>query len=72
EDVVNRNVGLLFRDLLHVFTLVSAISDGDYGRVENMFPSLACMFRGAGGNNYSSEILHMIHNFKHAWTPEFA
>jgi hypothetical protein len=33
---------------------------------------LAMMFRGAGGNNYCTEILHFILNLKHVWTPEFA
>jgi hypothetical protein len=26
---------------------------------------------GAGSNNYSMEILHLIFNFKKVWTPEF-
>jgi hypothetical protein len=52
--------------------LVRAISDGDIGRIEDMLPMLAMMFRGAGSNNYCTEILHFIHNLKYVWTSEFA
>jgi hypothetical protein len=30
------------------------------------------MFRGAGCNNYCTEILHFILNLKYVWTPAFA
>jgi hypothetical protein len=72
RDRVHQNLRLLTRDLLYVAELVRAISDGDIGRVEDMLPLLAMLFRGAGGNNYCTEILHFILNLKHIWTPEFA
>lgn len=72
SDIVHANVVLLTRDLLYVAELVSAISAGDFGRVEDILPDLACMFRGAGSNNYSTEILHLLFNMKEVWTPEFA
>ncbi|KAF6766018.1 hypothetical protein DFP72DRAFT_1161701 [Ephemerocybe angulata] len=72
SDPVRENVVLLTRDLLLVIELVSAVKDGDFGRVEDVLPDLAFTFRGAGSNNYSTEILHLIHNFKYVWTPEFA
>lgn len=72
RDRVHQNLRLFTRDLLYVVELVRAISDGDIGRVEDMLPMLAMMFRGAGGNNYCTEILHFILNLKHVWTPEFA
>ncbi|KAH9006039.1 hypothetical protein EDB84DRAFT_1246116, partial [Lactarius hengduanensis] len=59
-DVVHRNVTLLTRDLLIVMELVDAIATGDFGRIEDILPTLACMFRGSGSNNYSMEILHLI------------
>jgi hypothetical protein len=71
-DVVCNNIALLTHDLLYVSELVDAISTGDFGRVEDILPALACMFRGAGSNNYSMEILHLIFNIKEVWTPEFA
>ncbi|KJA21726.1 hypothetical protein HYPSUDRAFT_100027, partial [Hypholoma sublateritium FD-334 SS-4] len=66
------NICKLTRDLLYFAELIRAISDGDIGRIEDVLPQLAMMFRGAGGNNYCTEILHFIHNLKHVWTPEFA
>ncbi|KAH9007941.1 hypothetical protein EDB83DRAFT_2236063 [Lactarius deliciosus] len=71
-DVVRRNVALLTRDLLLVVELVDAIATGDFGRIEDILPTLACMFRGSGSNNYSMEILHLIFNIKEVWTPTFA
>ncbi|KAH8983562.1 hypothetical protein EDB86DRAFT_3085229 [Lactarius hatsudake] len=71
-DVVHRNIALLTHDLLLVAELVDAIATGDFGRVEDILPTLACMFRGSGSNNYSMEILHLIFNIKEVWTPAFA
>jgi hypothetical protein len=65
-------VTLLVRDLIYVMELVDAISCGDFGHIEDILPDLACIFRGAGSNNYSTEILHFLHNIKEVWTPEFA
>ncbi|TFY51932.1 hypothetical protein EVG20_g10773 [Dentipellis fragilis] len=72
DDHVHRNIRLLFRDLLYVSALVRAISAGDFGCVELILPQLAMIFRGAGSNNYCAEILHLILNLKHIWTPEYA
>jgi hypothetical protein len=71
-DIVHENVVRLTRDLLYVTELINAISSGDFGRIEDILPDLACMFRGAGSNNYSTEILHFLFNIKEVWTPEFA
>jgi hypothetical protein len=72
RDAVHENVVRLTRDLLYVAELIDAISSGDFGRIEDILPDLACMFRGAGSNNYSTEILHFLFNVKEVWTPEFA
>ena len=72
DDVVHENVVRLTSDLLYVAELINAISSGDFGRIEDILPDLACMFRGAGSNNYSTEILHFLFNIKEVWTPEFA
>lgn len=71
-DNIHNNVILFTRDLLYVVELVDAISAGDFGRVEDILPDLACVFRGAGSNNYSTEILHLLFNLKEVWTPKFA
>ena len=72
QDPAHQNTRLLTRDLLVLAELIRAISDGDIGRVEDFLPQLAMMFRGAGSNNYCTEILHFILNLKYVWTPEFA
>ncbi|KAF8169077.1 hypothetical protein BJ912DRAFT_934026 [Pholiota molesta] len=64
-DSVHSNTILLTRDLF-------AISAGDFGRIEDILPQIACTFRGAGSNNYSMEVLHLLFNIKQVWPPEFA
>jgi hypothetical protein len=71
-DIAHQNSILLTRDLLYLMELTSAISEGDFGRIEDLLPTLAKIFRGAGSNNYCTEILHFIANLKHIWTPKFA
>ncbi|KAH8990029.1 hypothetical protein EDB86DRAFT_3245022 [Lactarius hatsudake] len=71
-DIVHRNIALLTHDLLLVAELVDAIATGDFGRVKDILPTLTCMFRGSGSNNYLMEILHLIFNIKEVWTPAFA
>jgi hypothetical protein len=72
NDIAHQNIRLLTRDLLYMVELTSAISEGDFGRVEDLLPTLAKIFRGAGSNNYCTEVLHFLANLKHIWTPKFA
>jgi hypothetical protein len=72
DDVVNQNLCLLLRDILVLIELLSSIRDGDIGRIEDLFPFLIMMFQGAGGTNYSNELLWLVLNLKHVWPPEFA
>jgi hypothetical protein len=67
-----RNIAALIRDLLYVRELSTAISSGDWGRIEDILGTLAIIFKGAGANNYCTEILHLIRNLKVVWTTEFA
>ena len=60
DNVVHEKIVRLTRDLLYVAELINAISSGDFGCIEDMLPDLACMFQGAGSNNYSTEILHLL------------
>jgi len=71
-DNTFENVTRLTRDLLYILEIVDAVATGDFGRVEDILPDIACVFKGAGSNNYSAEILHFIFNVKQVWTPEFA
>jgi hypothetical protein len=72
EDIARQNILLLTHNLLYVIELIRAISNGDWGRIEDILGNLAMMFRGAGSNNYCAEILHFIHNLTKVWTPNFA
>ncbi|THU75799.1 hypothetical protein K435DRAFT_880153 [Dendrothele bispora CBS 962.96] len=71
-DIIYQNTCRLLRDLLYVQELIHSISHGDFGRVEDLFPDLARIFRGAGSNNYCIEILHFLHAVQKVWTPGFA
>ncbi|RXW21996.1 hypothetical protein EST38_g3858 [Candolleomyces aberdarensis] len=71
KDQVHQNLRLLVRDVLYLLELVAAVKDGDFGRVEDILPHLAMIYRGAGSNNYCTECLFMIQNLKYIWTPEF-
>jgi hypothetical protein len=72
DDRTSRNTRLLTCDLLYVAELLRAVSDGDYGRIEDILGNLAMMFRGAGSNNYCTELLHFIFNLKLVWGEDFA
>jgi hypothetical protein len=69
---VQQNTILLNRDFLMFFELSSAISSGDFGRVEILMGTLTMMFAGAGCKNYMTELLHFMQNLKHVWTAKFA
>ncbi|RXW14107.1 hypothetical protein EST38_g11748 [Candolleomyces aberdarensis] len=58
------------RDVLYLLELVCAVKSGDFGRVEDILPHLAMIYRGAGSNNYCAETLYMIQNLKYIWSPE--
>ncbi|KAJ8083510.1 hypothetical protein PM082_009384 [Marasmius tenuissimus] len=72
SDPSHHNLQLLIRDLMYVRELVEAVSSGDFGRVEDILPDVAAIFKAAGSNNYCTEILHFLYNIKKVWTPEFA
>lgn len=71
-DNVLRNAILLNRDLLYFYEHDAAISSGDFGQVELLLGTLARMFNGSGGRNYSMEILHFIQNLNISWPEDFA
>jgi hypothetical protein len=51
DDILRQNLVLLTHDLVYVIELIHAISDGDWGRIEDILGNLVMMFRGAGSNN---------------------
>ncbi|KAJ7443987.1 hypothetical protein FB451DRAFT_1189776 [Mycena latifolia] len=66
-DNIHGNTQRLIHDLLHVSEVTRAISDGDFGRVEDLLGNLAMIFRGAGSKNYCTKILYFIHNLRFVW-----
>lgn len=71
-DNVLHNAILMNRDLLLFYEHDSAISSGDFGRLELLLGTLTRMFNGSGAKNYSMELLHFIQNLNISWPPEFA
>lgn len=71
SDQVHRHVAFLLRDLPYVRELGVAISDGDWGRIEDILCLLMKLFHGAGSKNYCMEILHFVHQLKKIWPHEF-
>ncbi|KAH6874829.1 hypothetical protein BKA70DRAFT_1128812 [Coprinopsis sp. MPI-PUGE-AT-0042] len=67
HDPVFENTKRLTRDLLLLRELNAAIRDGDFGRIEDILIDLALFFRGAGANNYATELLHFIYHLKLVW-----
>jgi hypothetical protein len=71
DDRTHQNIRLLIHDLLYTTKLVHAVSDGDWGRIEDILGQLVMMFCGASANNYSTELLHFLHNLKLVWPKDF-
>ncbi|EIW77907.1 hypothetical protein CONPUDRAFT_27187, partial [Coniophora puteana RWD-64-598 SS2] len=71
-DQAFRNIVLLNRDLLTFYELSLGVSSGDFGRLELFLGTLTEGFAGAQRHNYVTEMLHLIHNLKKVWTPQFA
>jgi hypothetical protein len=70
-DRAHQNIHLLTQDLLYVAELLHAVSDGDYGCIEDILGNMAMMFWGGGSNNYCTELLHFIFNLKMVWGDDF-
>ncbi|KAL0563513.1 hypothetical protein V5O48_018552 [Marasmius crinis-equi] len=71
EDVLHQNIRLLFRDLLYLRELDSAMKTGDVGRIRDILPNLMALFRGCGSAKYAIELLHFLDNLKQIWPKEF-
>lgn len=55
SDTVHNNTVPLTWDLLYVMELVDTTASGDFRHIEAILPTIACMFCGAGSNNYSTD-----------------
>ncbi|KAF8233529.1 hypothetical protein L208DRAFT_1040842, partial [Tricholoma matsutake] len=67
KDKIHQNTHLMIHDFFYVAEVMHAISQGDWGHVEDILPNLAMIFHGAWSKNYCTEILHFIHNLKYVW-----
>lgn len=71
-DVANQNLRMLLRDLLVLDEFLGACAAGDIGRIEDLFPFMLILFRGANGTNYANKLMWAMLGLKHLWSPEFA
>ncbi len=71
QDQVFQNMRVMLRDLLYVVLLKDAISDGDFGRIEDFLGVLCIWFTGAEMEQTAEEIFQFIYYLKTIWSPEF-
>lgn len=71
EDQVYQNHRLLLRDVIHVVLLKRAISDGDFGRIEDFLGIIALGFLGGGLQDTCFEIMHFLYDLKNVWSEQF-
>ncbi|KDR75968.1 hypothetical protein GALMADRAFT_225714 [Galerina marginata CBS 339.88] len=71
DDMVYRNHRLLLRDAIYIVLLKRAISDGDFGRVEDFLGVTAVSLMGGGMENSCFEIIHFLHDLKDVWPEQF-
>ncbi|KAF9518369.1 hypothetical protein BS47DRAFT_1420389 [Hydnum rufescens UP504] len=71
-DEIFRQCVLFNRDAAIYLELKNAIQLGDFGRVEDLIPTMICIFCGGGSPNYANELLHLLQNLKYSWLPTFA
>ncbi|KIJ15179.1 hypothetical protein PAXINDRAFT_12088 [Paxillus involutus ATCC 200175] len=57
-------------DILPYVELLSAIKNGDVGRMEDLLPTLLFRFIGGGNPKYSIEILELLQGLRQEWPEE--
>ncbi|PIL35866.1 hypothetical protein GSI_01526 [Ganoderma sinense ZZ0214-1] len=68
-DAVFENAVLFLRDALLLREFNDAIKVGDSGRVVAILKLWTLHFRGCGRTKYAYEMLHLMHNLTHVWSP---
>ena len=71
EDLVYQNHRLLLRDTIYVVLLKRAISDADFGRIEDFLGVIAVGLLGGGLQDTCFEIMHFLYNLKNVWSEQF-
>lgn len=69
RDQVFENACLLLRDALVSREFTDSIKAGDSGRIILVLKVLALSYRGNGRTKYAYEMMHLIHNLTHVWSP---
>ncbi|KAF9058399.1 hypothetical protein BDP27DRAFT_1241315 [Rhodocollybia butyracea] len=59
-------------NLLVLIELMTTVSQGDFGRIKDLLPDLAAMFRSIGSNKYAVECIGLMYNLRYVWPPEYA
>ena len=70
-DMVYRNHRLLLRDVVYIVLLKRAISDADFGRIEEFLGVIAVGLLGGGLENTCFEIMHFLNDLKNVWSEQF-
>jgi len=69
DDQVYQNQRLLLRDAIYVVLLKRAISDADFGRIEDFLGVIAVGLLGGGLQDTCFEIMHFLYD---VWSEQFA
>ncbi len=70
DDLLYQSVQMA-RDLLDYVLLDGALSSGDIGLLEDLFPRLLFRFIGGGSKNYSTEVLELLQGLHREWPADF-
>ncbi|KAG8779792.1 hypothetical protein FRC12_023837 [Ceratobasidium sp. 428] len=68
-DVVFEDSVLFICDALEFEEFIAAIKAGDSGRIITTLKLWTLSFQANGRSKYAKEMLHLIHNLTHVWSP---
>ncbi|KAG8698170.1 hypothetical protein FRC09_007391 [Ceratobasidium sp. 395] len=68
-DVVFEDSALFICDALEFEEFIAAIKAGDSGRIVLTLKLWTLSFQANGRSKYAKEMLHLIHNLTHVWSP---
>ncbi|KAG8733025.1 hypothetical protein FRC10_000469 [Ceratobasidium sp. 414] len=68
-DVLFEDSALFICDALEFEEFMAAVKAGDSGRIVLTLKLWAFSFRANGRSKYAKEMLHLIHNLTHVWSP---
>ncbi|KDR68635.1 hypothetical protein GALMADRAFT_256920 [Galerina marginata CBS 339.88] len=71
DGMVYKNHRLLFRDVIYIVLLKRAISDGDFGRIEDFLGVIALTLLAGDLEDTCFEIMHLLYDLKNVWSEKF-